>query len=152
MNSLVRQSSVPTLPAPNTVFELTLDFSAPENERIQMVCADGYSCFKKWKCAESQLTGPHTKKFMLKEIGHQSNFYAVKVELQKHGRIPEGEWREAFKKQFPSAHGRPVGVPDASWVSPVGSAYFPCVNGFCGSVFSWADGGFSENWLWLIEV
>ncbi len=139
-------------PAPNEVFELTLDFSARENGRLQMVRSDGYSGLWPWDCTESRVVGTHTRKFALVEIGYQSSFDIVEVELAKHGVIPEGEWRNALKNRFPRAHGRPVGIADASWVRPGGCASFPCVDHDGDSDFVWTDIDFSDGWLWLVEV
>ena len=146
------QPSSRNWPVVGEVFELTLDFDAPENDPVQMVRADGYSNSEKWKHAGTKPAGVQTRRFKLVEIGYQPSFDEVKAALAKHGPTPEGQWRNALKEKFPSPPGRPVGIADASWVAPDGNAYFPCVSGDGSSVFYWAARDFGEVWLWLVEV
>lgn len=73
--------------------------------------------------------------------------------LAIHGRVPEGQWREAFKTSFPKHDGKgPVGVADASWKGPLCVPCFPCIDEDGDSGFDWMYAGFSDDWRWLVEV
>lgn len=116
---------VSTLPAVGEVFELTLEGTV---DPIGMFRADGIDP-KGWKHKGKKVKGGQTKKFKLVQIGYCSNWDAVLEGLKPHGGVPEGQWREAFKKAYPRPDGKgPVGVADASWVSPDGRRYFPYVH------------------------
>lgn len=151
-SAALRSVLISPWPKPGEVFQLTINGDASECDPIQMVCSDGYNESETWKHNGFKVEGQQTRRFKLVEVGYQPTFDAVQAELKKHGKIPRGQWREALKKNFPDAPGRPVGISDASWVLPCGDPNFPFVNGDGGSNFDWAGGDFSEAWLWLVEV
>lgn len=137
-------------PRPNEVFELTLDGDASENQPLAMVKADGYD--GPWQHNGSTVKGRETRRFKLVEIGSQPNCESVKTACQKHGKIPEGQWREVMKKKFTDSPGRLVGIADASWVSPSGLTFFPYVTAGGASSFLWSGYAWNDHWLWLVEV
>lgn len=143
---------VVTYPAVGEVFDLTLDGDAPEHQPLEMVRRDGYT--GKWEHRGPVVKGKQARRFKLVQIGYCPSFDEVRRKLAtEHGKIPEGQWREAFKAAYPKADGNgPVGVADSSWVNPNGNANFPYVNTDGNSNFNWTDDDFNENWRWLVEV
>lgn len=145
--------SVLAYPAANEIFELTLNGDLPENQPLEMVRRDGYAEPEKWWYTGTKVTGKQTRRFKLVGVGYCSSFSDLKGKLAKHGEIPAGQWREAFKAKYPTPdENGPIGIPDASWVDPLGDANFPCVRTVGGSGFGWSDFVFSGGWRWLVEV
>ena len=141
--------AIPPYPAVGDEFDLTI---AKPLTGLDIVTRFGYDQ-KGWKFNGKEVKGPQTKKFKLVSIGAQPNFEAVKAALVKHGMIPEGQWCAAFKKAFPQPDGNgSIGVADASWVDPHGSAYFPYVYTDGDLYFRWIDYDFFAFWRWLVEV
>jgi len=137
-------------PALNEVFELAIiqPFTG-----LEMVRNDGYTNWQEWRFTGREIFVPQKKKFKLVTIGYQLNFDAVTKELAKHGAIPQGQWRTAFKKAFPSPDGKgPIGIADASWVGPHGFVRFPCVDSGGHPYFHWTAFDFDDGWRWLVEV
>ncbi len=67
--------------------------------------------------------------------------------------MPEGQWLEAFKARFPTSDRKgPIGVPDDSWVRPLGFSGFPCVGSRGFSDFFWTGHELDEGWRWLVCV
>lgn len=136
------------IPVDGVEFELTLEPIDP----LEMVCSDGYDP-EGWKFIGSPVV-PQTRRFKLVRVGHCYNLNAVCEKLKKYGSIPEGQWREAFKKTFPRNNGQcPIGFADPSWVYPNGSASFPALDVFGGtwdSFFGWVNVGLGEHWRWLV--
>lgn len=140
---------LPEYPAPGVEFDLTLDGDARENQPLAMVSGDGYG--GGWKHKGPVVKGTQTRRFKFVEIGYQPNWNSVVGELGKHGKIPEGQWREAVKKTY-RTNRLSMGVADASWSDPGDSRNFPMVHVIGGSDFHWTDVEFSESWVWLVEV
>lgn len=114
---------IPSIPADGEVFELTLDQIV---NPMEMVRGDGYDPTN-WEFVGQQVE-PQTRRFKLVRVGYCRNLDEVRKKLIQYGDIPEGQWREAFKKAFPQNDGNGlVGFPDASWVLPNGSAFFPAL-------------------------
>lgn len=136
-------------PANGVEFELTLDVTDP----MEMV-QDIYNPYG-WKFTGSNVV-PQTRTFKLVRVGSCANLKEVREKLAEHGSIPEGQWREAFKKTFPKHDGQgPIGFVDPVWVDPDGYAYFPMLHGvgkIWYSNFNWDGEDFEENWRWLVEV
>jgi len=138
-----------TYPAIGETFELTIDQSLTG---LEMVKNDRYADWRKWRFTGGEILVPQKKKFKLVAIGYQPSLEAVTKELAKHGEIPQGQWRTAFEKAFPNPDGKgPIGIADASWVSPGGSTYFPYLGSDGNSDFVWPD-YFVTYWRWLVEV
>ena len=138
-----------TYPATGEVFELTLDGDAADVQPLKMVRRDGYA--GEWRHRGSTVKGQEARRFKLVEIGYCQDFEEVRRKLATHGAIPEGQWREAFKARYPRRDGKgPIGVADASWVSPGGDAGFPYVHTDGDSRFGWAGNGFGDSWRWLV--
>jgi hypothetical protein len=152
LTAALRAVFIPPWPKPGEVFQLTINGDAPECDPIQMVRDDGYDRPESWKHNGPKVAGVQTRSFKLVEIGYQPNFGAVKTDLNKLGKVPEGQWRKPLKRKFPDAPGRPAGIADPSWVGPDGVPYFPIVDGDGRSGFRWTGGGFGEYWLWLVEL
>lgn len=151
-----KQRLVPAYPTTGDVFELTLDGDARENDPIEMVRRDGYLELEKWRHTGTKVAGTQTRHFKLISVGYCVNWDEVKRKLAKHGELPEGQWREAFKAKYPTPDGNgPIGVPDASWVYPGDRAYFPYfpyVHAHGESRFFWSVDGSRGRWRWLVEV
>ena len=143
--------SVAIYPSVGEVFDLTLDGGLLENQPLEMVRQDGYS--GKWKHAGSIVGGTETRRFRLVQVGYCCTFDEVVRKLVEYGKIPEGQWRQAFKAIYPKPDGNgPIGVADSSWVDPCGCAFFPDVSTDGGSDFYWTDYVFYDYWRWLVEV
>ena len=134
------------------VFELTLDGCDPSSDPIEMVRGDGYNEPERWEFKGERVIDLETRRFKLVEIGYQPNFNAVREAFREHGTIPGGQWREAFKANFEPDSKGPIGIADASWLNPLGSASFPYVDANGSSYFLWADSSFRVGWRWLVEV
>lgn len=145
--------AIPPYPAVGEIFELTLDGDAPENQPLEMVSRDGYDHPELWSHNGERVVGVQTRRFKLVEVGFCKNLDEVKEKLAPHGTIPEGQWREAFKKRFRKPDGKgPIGFADSSWVDPRAFVYFPFVDADGGSLFYWADYDFYADWRWLVGV
>ena len=141
----------PGFPAIGEEFELTLDGDDPANDPIEMVRRDGYSSPEKWEHKGERILGKQTRRFKFVGVGFCRNLDEVWQKLAVYGEIPEGQWREAYKKtKYRVAYGRPVGVADPSWVNPSGRASFPYVDEIGRSDFHWTDDDFYGDWLWLV--
>lgn len=134
------------------VFELTLDGDAPENQPLQMVRSDGYGKVEKWWHNGHIVQGTQTRRFKWVAVGHCRNFDAVEKALAPHGKIPEGQWREAVKEKFQPDGVYPRGIARASWLNSRSSALFPYVDADGDSRFLQIDGAFLDYWRWLVEV
>ncbi|MEK7139256.1 MAG: hypothetical protein AAB817_00985 [Patescibacteria group bacterium] len=142
-----------TIPADGEKFELTLDFSAPEADPIQMVRGDGYDSPEKWQFTGEKLSGVQTRVFKLVRVGYCRNLDEVRQKLGQYGVVPEGQWRVAFKAVFPHHDGQgPIGFADPSWVGPNGYVLFWYLDSDSVSRFSWTEGGRGENWRWLVPA
>jgi len=129
------------------VFELTLDGNDPNVQPLAMVKNYGYNP-EGWKHDGKTVEGQQTQKFKLVQKGGSWDEIGKEV-----GNDLEGQWLEAFRKAYPESNGKhPVGVHDASWVVPYGSAYFPYVGRDGGPGFLWSGHVFSVSWLWLVPV
>lgn len=149
----IRERRKPTLayPAVGESFELTLDGGAPENQPIEMVMRDGYG--NGWKHKGPTVKGRQTRTFKLVQVGHCRNFDEARHKLGSHGKIPEGQWRNAFKAAYPITDGNePIGVADPSWEDLLGGANFPVVRSRGPSRFLWVGYSHCVDWRWLIEV
>lgn len=147
-----RSDIFPSIPADGVEFELTLETTI---DPMEMLRSDGYDP-RKWKFIGSQVV-PQTRRFKLIRVGYCANLDKVREKLATHGFIPEGQWREAFKKAFPTNDGKgPIGFADPSWVFPFGDVGFPVLYGH-GKVwdsrfFCWAGNGRGGPWRWLVAV
>lgn len=139
-------------PAVGEAFELTLDGDALENQPLEMVRRDGY--IGNWTHRGPLVNGAETRRFKLVSVGYCANWNELtQRKLAKHGEISPGQWREAFKKKYPTPDDNGlIGFPDASWAGPGGGARFPCVHAGGGSDFRWAGRGFSGRWRWFVGV
>lgn len=143
---------IPFYPADNEIFELTLDGDAVENDPIEMVRRDGHREPKKWKHIGRRVTGTETRRFKLVWVGYCQNFTELKRKLTTHGRIPEGQWREALRAAYALKGTYLVGMADASWMNSAGDARFPCVLMDGYSTFYRIVYDFSVDWHWLVEI
>lgn len=138
-------------PPVSEIFELTLDGDLPENQPLEMVRRDGYS--GTWKHNGPVVKGVQTRRFKIVQIGYCRTFDEVQTKLIQHGKIPEGQWRQAYKTAYPKPDGNgPIGIADSSWVLPNGRACFPYVLTDGYSDFCWTDHAFNDFWRWLVEV
>lgn len=141
-----------TYPAEEEVFELTLDGDDPANAPLAMVKNDGYDP-EGWKHKGPTVEGTQTRKFKLVRVGDCRDLEEVRKKLKKHGDVPEGQWRQAFKAAYPTPDGNgPIGVADASWTHPFGDRDFPCVSSLGSSYFYWTDSGCGGGWRWLVSI
>lgn len=145
---LVVRSGRRSYPAEGEIFELTLD--AAECDPLTMVREDGYNPTG-WKYTGEGLTGVCTGKFKLVSVGYCRNLKEVWQKLTAHGVPAQGQWREAFKKAYPTPDAKgPVGFADPSWVLPDGNRSFPYVWSDGGSDFYWAGDDFDDYWRWVV--
>lgn len=136
-------------PKVNEIFELTLD--GLEVQPIEMLWRDGYN-LDGWTHRGSVISGREIRRFKLVELDYSHSFEDLRSKLGSHGRIPEGQWREAFKAFCPDNRDRGrIGVADASWVYE-GKYYFPFLRGRGYSRFCGVVGPIPDNWCWLVEV
>jgi len=138
------------IPADGVEFELTLNDPAPDP--IDMVRGDGYSNAADWKYNGKGAT-PRTGRFKLMRTGYQPNLARVRQKLGEEN-VPEGQWREAFKKVYPRPDGKgPIGFADPSWGRPLDLASFPVLHetgeAWCSN-FVWAGLGRHDRWRWLV--
>ena len=118
---------------------------------LDMVRRAGYDP-KDWQFTGKQVGETQTRCFKWVSVGYQPNLDAVRAECAKHGRVPEGQWREAVNQMFQPDGQHPRGVADPSWVDPNTDARFPYVLSDGFSNFGWAGGDRDDGWLWLVEV
>lgn len=140
-------------PAVNQVFELTFNGKSPEVGSPAMRESYGYNLEVRPHNGKAAALYQETRKFKLVSVGRCANWEELTTKLATHGRIPEGEWLEAFKAVY-SEHddNGPVGVADASWVDPDERAHFPCIGWYGPWAFSWSVTICSANWRWLVEA
>lgn len=136
--------------ADGEVFELTLDFDAPKNQPLQMVRSDGYD--GNWRHNGPTIKGVQTRRFKWVAVGYCRNFDELREKLAHHGRIPEGQWREAVKTKFQHDGVHARGIADASWVGPYARAHYPCVRSGGDSGFGGIGFNFDDDERWLVEV
>ncbi|MDO8435154.1 MAG: hypothetical protein Q7S89_00535 [bacterium] len=149
-------------PAIEEVFALRIEGDAPENQPLEMVKREGYDRPMKWKHAGSTVNGRQACRFKLvcleargtaEDLAPPRTFEEVRSELASHGRIPEGQWRMAYKAAYPECDGKgPVGIADPSWQDSSGSLFFPCVDWRGRSDLASTAEGFDLYWRWLVEV
>lgn len=139
-------------PRDGEVFELTLRGDAPENHPLVMVeCTEGGPTG--WRHNGPMVTGQLTRRFKLVRVGGDCpNFQAVQEGLEAYGQH-EGQWIMAFRADFSQPDGRgPIGVADASWMSPYGNAHFPYVRTDGRLNFRKAHERQSARWRWLVPA
>ena len=137
-------------PVEGEVFTLTLDADAPGCDPLAMVCGDGYNPAG-WKYTGEKLTGVHARSFKLVSVDCCRDLEEVWQKLAVHGAPAPGQWREAFKKAYPTPDGKcPIGFPDPSWVDSFGCRRFPFVWSNGKSDFFWAGRWRLGVWLWLV--
>src|SRR3989344_6033266 len=119
-----RRKKIPAAKLPHyadgEVFEMTLDGDALENQPLEMVRREGY--IGNWKDHGPVGQGIVPRRFKWVAVGYQSNLEAVQTALPPHGKIPEGQWREAVKQMFEPDREHPRGIADPSWRYPYGGA------------------------------
>lgn len=151
---MTKNTAVKRYPEVGEVFELELDADNPENAPLPgMLQAFDYNP-EGWRFTGTPLTGKHQRKFKLVQIGYQPNLEAAKKVLQaSYGPTPSGQWMKAFKDAYPKSDSMvPVGVADASWISPYGDIHFPCVDSDNEPGFYWTGHDLGERWRWLVAV
>jgi len=125
-----------------------------KNTLLGMVEDFGYG--SGWKHNGVVLTGEQTQEFMVVEVGYQPNLAAVQRAIEaKYGVKPEdhrGQWMQAYRAEYEANGTNPVGIADASWVHPLGDAYFPFVSLFGLPFFYWTVLDLLEFWLWLVPA
>ena len=141
-----------TYPVLNEIFELTLDGSAPENQPLEMVRADGCDP-RGWKHDGPTVKGTESRRGKLVSVGYCRGWQELERKLKAHGELPEGQWREAFKARYPTLDGNgPIGFADRSWSVPSERRFFPYVSSAGESSFYWFDDGVHGFWRWFVLV
>jgi hypothetical protein len=144
-------ANVRPYPKVDEVFELTLDGDAPENQPLEMVRRDNCNNPEEWRHRGRVVNGRHIRRFKLVRIGYHGSFRDMRREIDSLGRVPEGQWREAFKAAYPHSGYGTVGIADDSWLDPDDNASFPYIyDGI--SRFGFPSYKFSTNCVWLVEV
>lgn len=151
---MTENQEAPIIPADGIEFELALAATDP----MQMVQGDGHDQ-RGWRFNGSQIA-PQSRYFQLvrvdysRDLTYSRNLGEILELLKRYGNIPEGQWRDSFKRAFPRYDGKgPIGFADPSWVSPGGGDRFPALFGYDDgwhSDFVWADGCRSNRWRWLV--
>ncbi len=152
IGSAFRAYSAP-VPADNVKFELALDGN--EIDPIEMPKNDGYVITRNWKFIGNRIFAVGTRPFKLVGVGYCRDFDEVLSKLRKHGKIPGGQWREAFRKRFrrPTSQVDFIGIADASWVDTRNCRRFPYLDGSEGmwdSFFATTARDFHDDWRWLV--
>ncbi|TSC75531.1 MAG: hypothetical protein G01um101430_373 [Parcubacteria group bacterium Gr01-1014_30] len=146
---------VQTYPAVGEAFELTIDFDAPENQPLEMLKRDSYNP-EGWNYTGKKVTGKHTRRFKLVQVGYSvtfAPFAEVRQKIVSHGEVPEGQWRQAFKATYPIHDGKgAVNVLDSSWVDSNGEARFPYIETLGLSSFSLTRRIFTEQCRYLVAI
>lgn len=114
------------MPRDGEVFELTLDGNAAENQPLEMLRLDGFDPPLDSGHNGPIVVGKQTRHFKFVTVGYQTNRYELYYALIRHGKTPEGQWREAWKKKFEIDGKHPRGVADFSWIMKLGRACYPC--------------------------
>ena len=144
-----------TLVIPENEVEFALALNGDEADPIEMLQNDGINPAN-WEFRGKKIMGTGTRRrFKLVSVGYCTSFNKLVEKLKKQGAIPEGQWREAFKKRFPKPGEKSlIGFADASWVYPNADLYFPYFgdNGGRNSSFRWTGHGFNGVWRWVVEV
>lgn len=144
------QAQKQPFPQVNTVFELT---ASSEITPFFGLIVDFGDTPSKWRSTAATVPAGTSKKFKLVAVGYQPNLDGVARACNAQGgKDTNGCWMKVFNDTFGSNGQNPVGVPDASWLSPDDSAYFPAVEGNDYRHFRWADFNRDGRWLWLVEV
>lgn len=144
-------------PGVGDVFELTLDGDAAENQPMVMLKRDSPG-FETCRHNGSVVHGRQTRRFKLVQIGfcEHDSWGEVLRRISTYGKIPEGQWREAFMAKFPiSDRLGAIGVADTSWVDSVAKdhdRFFPYIRMNGGSCFGPTHYSFKEEWRWLVEI
>lgn len=139
------------IPADGVEFELTLE----PTDALAMVKSDGYDP-KGWQYTGPKVTKPETKRVKLIRLGHVRDLAEAQAKAREQGcELVIGQWREAFKKRFPTNDGNgPIGFgsDESAWVHPRGDANFPVLGGRGDgwlSVFFWSGFARVGRWRWL---
>ncbi len=141
-------------PANDELFELTLDGDAPGNDPIQMVRDDDYMYPERWTFDGQKVVGCQTRRFKLVAIGHWcATIDGVREELVRHGRIPNGQWRQAFKAAYPESDEEgPIGVADPSWINFDGKRCIPYIKTTGAAPGFDPVDDYDIHWRWLVTV
>jgi hypothetical protein len=140
------------IPNVGEAFQMTLNGEDPTNNPIAMIRSDGY--YDQWSYIGQKITGVVTAHFKLISA---KNVWVVEIieEIKQHGKIPSGQWRQAFTKQFPewrSAY-KYIGFPDCSWKNDENDTkLFPYLGKHGGSGLARSISSADSDWLWLVEI
>lgn len=145
----VAQQVRPLFPAVGQIFELT---ASSEVTPLGLV-ADFGRTPSEWRTSAVSIPSGTTRRFKLLAVGYQPGLAAVARACKAQGgKETNGCLMKVFDETFGSNGRNPVGVPDASWVSPGDLADFPVVYWDGRRHFDWANDSRDRNWLWLVEV
>lgn len=144
-------------PPVGEVFELSLIECGDAADPSRMVEADGCLSAAKWLFSGTDERGAGTRQFQLLPTDPAwKRFSEFSDGLALEGRIPSGQWREAFRLKFPNPPPgvRPVGILDPSWHSPSpgGVPHFPYIGPRGETHFRSIAVMPSIAWLWLVEM
>jgi len=143
--------------------EFELSFNFDETDPLAMIYrSDNFSEMGGlgggWQFTSTRPMGAQTGRFKIVSIGEQPDIASVIDALAEHGRVPEGQWLEAFVRTYQSAEkGALIGSPDASWKWLYNNVnFFP----FLGSrehresskIRFTCGYDFSISWRWLVRV
>jgi hypothetical protein len=151
----LRQPSFLTPPEDDQEFELTIE---KEIDPIKMIEDDDYHPYG-WRFLGQPMIVPQTRTFRLVRIKQKIVSRDVKQIpglLREIGySIPEGQWREIFKKTYSRNDGRGrIGFTDFNWKSSDLGIAFPILSGDGASWHSefYLHHYINDNsWRWLVE-
>lgn len=133
----------------------TLALKEPIITPRQMLIDDGYNPHL-WEFHGEIITKRLTGNFKLFSAGDCANLNEVQRKLYPFGTPAKGQWRTAFKEQYPEIDGRgPIGFPDSSWLDRGKDGRFPMLeqqdNAWL-SRFGAAKYKRDRFWRWVVQV
>ncbi|MFY9462741.1 MAG: hypothetical protein WAP52_00965 [Candidatus Sungiibacteriota bacterium] len=144
-------------PTDGEVFELTIDGDAQENDPMNRTfLIYEHTAVMPWRHIGKKVSGVQTRQFKLVPLGTIDEPLSGVIEkLQSYGRIPEGQWRNAFKRTYPRADGRrTICIADPSWIDPRrGRHCYPGIYSNGDMLLNAADYPYhDDSCRWLIDV
>ena len=146
-------SPIPTMPAEDEWFELTVDNNI---DPMSVVTSAGFDATK-WEYLGPPFSGVKNYRVKLIALGYVRNLdeakAAAKLKNPKY-QLLEGQAREAFKAKYPRHNGRPVVFGGSEWQDPNRDrrvAYLGYLHGGeWSSDFDWSERDFGGDWLWAV--
>src|SRR3989344_4511021 len=152
LERVIKKIATTIYPLEDEVFELTLDDDPSRNDPMAMARRYGYG--NQCRFTGRVVKGRQTRWFRLERVYEAETFSDVLSQLgEVDGRIPAGQWIEAFRESFPQSDGKTyIVVADPSWVFPSFGPCFPGIRHDGRQWFRSIEPSFDHGWGWLMEV